>query len=130
MSRSTHLISWLQKIESSDWLILILLSLLIGQLWKRRRRATEWEWRQFRPSNIFVQIVNVFVKITKCICHNYKMYLSKLQNVFLQIVKCILIGQKGIIGRGEEEGRRSGSGCRQFRPSDCRGQIRQPTNLC
>ena len=32
---------------------------------------------------------NVFVHITKCICPNCKMYLSKLQNVFVQIAKLI-----------------------------------------
>ena len=32
---------------------------------------------------------NVFVQIAKCICPNYKMYLSKLQNVFVQIAKYI-----------------------------------------
>ena len=32
---------------------------------------------------------NVFVQIAKCICPNFKMYLSKLQIVFVQIAKCI-----------------------------------------
>ena len=32
---------------------------------------------------------NVFVQISKCICPNFKMYLSKFQNVFVQISKCI-----------------------------------------
>ena len=38
---------------------------------------------------IFFKLQNVFVKISKCICSNYQMYLFKLQNVFVQSAKCI-----------------------------------------
>ena len=37
--------------------------------------------------NVFVQIANVFVQITKSICSDCKMYLSKWPNVFVQISK-------------------------------------------
>ena len=30
----------------------------------------------------------------KCICPNYKIYLSKLQNIFVQIAKCICLNCK------------------------------------
>ena len=33
------------------------------------------------------KLLNVFVQITKCICSNYIVYLSKLQSVFVQIEK-------------------------------------------
>ena len=35
------------------------------------------------------KLLNVFVKILKCICPNCKMYLSKLQNIFVKVLKCI-----------------------------------------
>ena len=36
-----------------------------------------------------LQLSNIVVQVTKCICPNYKLYLSKLQNIFVQIWKCI-----------------------------------------
>ena len=39
--------------------------------------------------NVFVQISKCICQIAKCICSNFKKYLSKLQNVFVQISECI-----------------------------------------
>ena len=41
--------------------------------------------------NVFDQIAKIdqFAKIGKCICPNWKLYLSKLESVFVQIGKCI-----------------------------------------
>ena len=39
--------------------------------------------------NVFAQLLNVFVQITKCNCPNCWMYWLKLHNVVLQIARCI-----------------------------------------
>ena len=39
--------------------------------------------------NVFVQISKCICQIAKCICSNFKKYLSELQNVFVQISECI-----------------------------------------
>ena len=40
------------------------------------------------------KLQNVFVKIDKCICWNWQMYLLKLTNVFVEIGKCICLNWK------------------------------------
>ena len=36
---------------------------------------------------------NLFVQIIKCICPDFKMYLSRLSNIFVKISKCICLGE-------------------------------------
>ena len=93
--------------------------LLLEKTWCFNRDVDRWQLckvarisrRQLCAASVTFRLVeqatsaelpNVFVLITKCICLDYKLYLSGLQNVFVWIANCICMWVSG--RRGVSEG--------------------------